>query len=102
MTSCLDGNYNGWKTCCLRDAKDCVQNFILGGFPDMAFKAHEQYLKGYKAANDSGLVTRHSTNTLQMALAMPYLGTISKEAIGTWVVIFCHCVTLEWVLNYGY
>jgi hypothetical protein len=53
-TACENGFFVGWKDYCLRNAKDCVQDFILGGFPDMAFKAHQQFLAGQNAANDSG------------------------------------------------
>ncbi|MGA9153893.1 MAG: hypothetical protein WBZ36_25215, partial [Candidatus Nitrosopolaris sp.] len=54
VTSCIDGYYNGWKSYCIRDAKDCVQNFILGDFPKMAIKAHHEYIRGNTTANGSG------------------------------------------------
>lgn len=62
MTSCLhEGFYSGWKDYCLNNAKDCVQEFILGDSPEMAFKAHQEYLKlGY-----------HTTFTLPTALLIP-------------------------------
>lgn len=53
-TACIDGFFNGWKNWCINHAFDCIQNFTIGDFPDMIVSAHEQYLAGAKAANDSG------------------------------------------------
>jgi hypothetical protein len=53
-TACQDGFYNGYKNWCINHAVDCVENITIGDFPPMILQAHEQYLAGAKAANDSG------------------------------------------------
>jgi hypothetical protein len=53
-TACVDGWFNGWKDWCNNNAKGCLQNLLVGKFPAMILKAHEQYLTGEKAANNSG------------------------------------------------
>jgi hypothetical protein len=53
-TACVDGWFNGWKDWCNNNAKGCLQNLLVGKFPAMILKAHEQYLAGEKAANNSG------------------------------------------------
>lgn len=50
-TACIDGFFNGWKNWCINHAIDCVENITIGDFPDMIMKAHQEYLRGYNAAN---------------------------------------------------
>jgi hypothetical protein len=33
---------------------DCVENITIGDFPNMILQSHQEYLRGYNAANDSG------------------------------------------------
>jgi hypothetical protein len=54
MPACEDGFFAGYKNWCIGHAVDRVENITIGDFPDMILKAHQEYLKGYNAANDSG------------------------------------------------
>jgi hypothetical protein len=54
-TACENGFFNGWKSWCLKNALDCVQNMTIGDFPDFIVKAHQEYLRGYNTANGSGI-----------------------------------------------
>jgi hypothetical protein len=53
-TACEDGFFAGYKNWCINHAVDCVENITIGDFPDMIVKAHQEYLRGYNAANHSG------------------------------------------------
>jgi hypothetical protein len=53
-TACEDGFFAGYKNWCINHAVDCVENITIGVFPDMILKAHQEYLRGYNAANGSG------------------------------------------------
>jgi hypothetical protein len=51
-TACVDGFFNGWKDWCSPNAKECIQNFVLGDFPEMILNNHKQYIAGKEAAPD--------------------------------------------------
>lgn len=53
-TACQIGFFSGWKNWCSNHAVDCVQNITRGDFPPIILQLHEQYLRGYNAANGSG------------------------------------------------
>ena len=55
VTACKEGFFIGYKNWCINHAVNCVQNITIGDFPPMILQAHEQYLAGAKAANNSGI-----------------------------------------------
>jgi len=54
-TACADGYFDGYMDYCINHAKDCVENFITGDFPEMILKAHQQYLLGSKSATGNSM-----------------------------------------------
>ena len=59
ITACIDGFFVGYKDWCINYAVNCVGNMTLGYLPDVLIKkiweTHQQYMKGYNAANNSSL-----------------------------------------------
>jgi hypothetical protein len=54
-TACDDGYIAGYKNWCVNNTKGCAENFIMGDFPDIILKAHQQYLLGSKAATGNSM-----------------------------------------------
>lgn len=53
-TACQDGFFNGYKNWCIKNAVNCIGNIVMGDFPNMLVKTHQEYLRGYNTANGSG------------------------------------------------
>jgi len=44
----------------------------------------------------------HFIKSLQTELSILLLEMISKEVVGTWIITFCRCITLDWAPNHDY
>jgi hypothetical protein len=77
-TACTHGWYQGYKQWCLNHAVNCVQNIMMGDFPDMIVKAHQEYLRGYNTANGSGNSARmrRSAKDLTKIMMITVIGIV--------------------------